>query len=64
VPARPSDARRAIGFGRAAVQALALAGLWITFVGAIIDVIVAGTDVRRQAVCDKIARTIVVRTRS
>ena len=58
------DGGRRVGFGRALVRAVALAGLWITFVGAIIDVIVAGTDARRQAVHDKIAGTIVVRTRS
>ena len=53
-----------IGFGRASGRLVALLVLWVTVIGAVVDVITAGTDSKRQSIHDKIASTIVVRTRT
>ena len=37
--------------------------VWVTVIGAFVDVMLAGTDSRRQSLHDKLGRTIVVRTR-
>lgn len=53
-----------IGFERAFGRALAMLVLWVTVIGAVVDVILAGVDSRRQSAHDKLAGTIVVRTRT
>jgi uncharacterized RDD family membrane protein YckC len=52
-----------IGFARSLRRVLTMCVLWVTIVGAIVDVILAGNDPKRQSVHDKMAGTIVVRTR-
>lgn len=63
IAVRVDDGTR-IGFGRALGRAISLFVLWVTVVGAVVDVILAGADSRRQSVHDKMAGTIVVRTRT
>ena len=53
-----------VGLGRATGRAIATFVLWITFVGGIVDLTVGAADSRRQWVHDKIAGTVVVRTRA
>jgi len=52
-----------VNAGRAAVRAITTWVLWITMIGGIVDACVLGTDRRKQAVHDKTAGTVVVRTR-
>ena len=54
---------RGIGWGRAIGRAVATTVLWITLVGGLVDAVLLGTDRRKQALHDKIAGTVVVRTR-
>jgi uncharacterized RDD family membrane protein YckC len=53
-----------IGFAVSLWRVVAMSLLWVTGVGAIVDAILAGTDAKRQSAHDKMAGTIVVRTRA
>ena len=52
-----------VGFGRAAGRAVATWVLWFTFIGGLVDTIMLGADHRKRSLHDKIAGTVVVRTR-
>ncbi len=52
-----------LGFMRSLWRVVGMDLLWLTGIGAIVDVVLAGTDSKRQSVHDKMAGTIVVRTR-
>lgn len=52
-----------VGFGRASARALATAVLWFTVIGGLVDAILLAADAKKQSLHDKIAGTIVVRTR-
>lgn len=53
-----------IGFIRSLWRVISMWLLWVTVLGAIIDAILAGTDLKRQSLHDKLANTIVLRTRA
>lgn len=53
-----------IGLVRSLWRVLSMWLLWVTVVGAIVDVVLAGADEKRQSVHDKLAGTIVLRTRA
>ncbi len=52
-----------IGLGRAAGRAVATWVLWVTVIGGLVDAIMLGTDHRKRSLHDRIAGTVVVRTR-
>jgi uncharacterized RDD family membrane protein YckC len=53
-----------LGFGRSPWRVVATIILWVTVIGFLIDVILIAADARRQGLHDKMANTIVVRTRT
>ena len=52
-----------LAFGRSLWRVIATCLVWVTVIGMIIDAILAGSDPKRQSLHDKMAGTIVVRTR-